>query len=86
MEKGGNELHLLRHALGESLGGAVLPLREVEAREPFIEPLLCFRGVGILEAGEIQKHVLDLDIAVQPALFGEIADAILVRFPDKDFR
>ena len=82
MENGGNELHLLRHALGESLGRSGLPLRQVEAGEPFVEPLLRRGAVRVLEAGKVQKHLVDLHLAIEPALFGEVADAILVRFPD----
>ena len=70
-DDGGDELHLLRHALGKRLHLFVAPRRQVEPLKPGVD-----RRPGSAHAFQLgveAQQLADLHLLVQAALLGQIA-------------
>ena len=69
-----DELELLGHALGEFLDLLAPPVLDAELHEPFLQFDGGFARGHALELGEVHRLVPDLHLAVQAALFRQVAD------------
>ena len=78
-DDGGDELDLLRHALGERLDFLVGPLGEPHFGEPLPNLPGGVRALHALECGVIGKDAADGHLLVEAALFGQVADAVVSR-------
>ena len=76
MDDGGDELHLLGHALGELLDLLVAPLPEVETLEPLPHLLKGIIACHAAQTGEVDDVVLDLHFLIQATFLGEVADVM----------
>ncbi len=69
------KLHLLLHALGKLLDLLLGDLGQPDTLQVRLRAAPRLTPVDALERREIGQTLLDADILVQPALFGQIADA-----------
>ena len=75
----GDELHFLLHPFRQLVDAAQAPIREPQAFEPLSRPFARAPAVDALHLAEKDEHVEHAHLAVQPALFREVADPLRVR-------
>src|SRR6185369_3327203 len=74
---GSDELDLLLHSFRQFHRAFILPLGKFDACEPFVDLRLHLLAADVLEFGKESQLVDDAHAAIESALFGKIADAIL---------
>ena len=74
VQHGRDELHFLRHSFGERLDFLIGVVRQIQTFQPAIEIVLAIAAA--LEFGVEAQQLAHEHLAVQAALFGQVADAI----------
>ena len=73
VQHGGDELHLLGHALAQLLHLLVPPRAHVPALEPFLDALGGLGLVHALQAGQVHGLFAHLHLLVEATLLGQVA-------------
>ena len=76
MEDGRDELYLLGHPLGQLFHFLVPPALDFKTFEPDFQFTQGVRRGHAFEAGQVEGLLTDFHFSVEPAFFGQIADAI----------
>jgi hypothetical protein len=78
MQHRGNELHLLRHTLGEVFHFLVPPAANFESFEPSLEAGVCLARGESFELRQVHTLFADFHFLVEAAFFGQVANMLYI--------